>query len=209
MTEEKPPVRKSLFAALAGKVIGYAIIAAVFPLVYWLTILPIWVTQVRADSETVYRWSGWADFGPLLAVLAFLPVAWLVRKRGLLLRCILFFGLFAGVIGLTTAFLALFMPHKYEVVVNSDQLEVRKGGFRQPERQTFRFHDLKEIRLGSEWKTLARRGLIVPFRDSYLEIVFQDGQRQNVVVGWLVEAALPELVDRAKGQGIPLVYVDR
>src|SRR5438046_2744811 len=139
MTEERQPIGRRLSLALCVQIIGYGVIAAVFPVVYWLVMLPIWVTQVPGDGETIYRWSAWADFGPLAGALAFLPVAWLVRKREALMGCVLLLGLFPGVIGLTMAFLAMFMPHKYEVAVTADQFEVRQGGFGQPERQTFRF----------------------------------------------------------------------
>jgi hypothetical protein len=209
MTEERQPIHRRLSLALGVKFIGYGIIVAVFPLVYWLVMLPIWVVQVAGDGETVYRWSAWADFGFLAIVLVFLPVVWLVRKREALFGCVLPLALLAGVSALTMTFCALFVPHKYEVSVTPDQFEVRKGGFGQPERQSFRFHDFKELRLGSEWKTLARSGFVVPFRDSYMEIVFRDGRRENVVVGRLVEAALPELVDRAQGRGVPMCYGDR
>ena len=145
----------------------------------------------------------------LFSVACYRRFAWLGEDEISLLGCLLLLALFPAIIGLTMGFLALFMPHKYEVAVNADQFEVRKGGFGQPERQTFRFHDLKEIRLGSEWKVLDRRGFVVPFQDSYLEVIFKDGQTQSVVVGRLVEAALPELVERAKGRGASIIYVDR
>jgi hypothetical protein len=148
--------------------------------------------RVAQGNASVYQFAWW--LGPLVIALGLLgiPLGWLLRRWSQKWGFVL--------MGLAPVLIIIVAPAMYSdrVFIDDDHFEARYGFWFKPNVHNLRFDELREI-----------RNVEVPNNEGgtnrELHCVSKTGQVSVVPKGNLVSRAVPEILERAKARGVPVV----
>jgi hypothetical protein len=196
---------------LPGSVGEWAVCLAIFVgvlLAFFLLLFGPGVAVRAAEGTTHYSWSIWACLGPFLLALGCLGSGVLLvrsQKFRVAARWLLWMAMIVGVSGLTFGGIGFLMPADYGVTVAADHFENVHGDFGTPTRTHVRFDELSALQVESHWSIGVRRGYPYPSHEGDLLLTWKTGQQEKIVVGGLLEHAVPEIVERARKKGVRIV----
>jgi hypothetical protein len=172
----KPTTRRSIWVCLAG---------------FTLCLAGCYERSVEG-AASVYGFADWVRMLVIVGGLIGVPVGWLLRRWSDRLGFVL--------MGLSPILLIIVAPGLFNdrVVVDAEHSEARYGFWFAPSDHHVRFDDLQQIRY-----VLVRdsRG-----RGSYeLQCQTRLGDVVTVHAGDLVSKAVPEILERARARGVPVV----
>jgi hypothetical protein len=157
-------------------------------------------TRVVHGEETVYTSAWWLGPTVLLIGLAAAAAGWRLRRWSGWL------GYFLLAAGLALALILVPGVYHYRVKVDADHLETHHGAWWSPVRHHLRFDDLKELRWGSsEIPARNQYGQVVLTTIYFLVGIRKSGEEEMVEVGGLLREALPEVLNRARARGVPII----
>ena len=174
-------------AALSGRATG-SLLAAAFA----LCLVPGCHELVAHGDQSTYRFAWWLGPAVIVAGLLGIPLGWVLRKwNGKL-------GFALMVLG--PVLLVVVAPAMYNdrVVVDNEHFEARYGFWFAPTVHNLQFRDLREIRYVAVPADNGRT-------NNELHCLTAAGELRIVHAGNLVVKCVPEIMQRARAAGIPVV----
>lgn len=147
---------------------------------------------VSQGDQSTYRFAWWLGPAVIVAGLLGIPLGWVLRKWNVKL------GFALMVLG--PVLLVVVAPAMYNdrVVVDNEHFEARYGFWFAPTVHNLRFRDLREIRYVAVPADNGRT-------NNELHCLTAAGELRVVHAGNLVVKCVPEIMERARAAGIPVV----
>ncbi len=152
------------------------------------------IERTVKGGTSIYRMEAWAIAGTAVGGVAAGVAGFFVRRKIARLGwAMLIGGPAAAIFGAPTMY--------FDVVkVDSEHYE-RSGGFSASINESRRFDDMQAIKYVSKEERVGRRMQT----KHYFEITNKSGQTESVSLGTLLQAAAPEIFEKAKAKGVTLL----